>query len=61
MSTIVVWVLVISANGYGTHYAVIDNIASQANCRALAAQIVRDSGASSWTTPRCIAVRKTRP
>lgn len=55
----VVWVLVITSSVYGSHFAVVDNIASEANCRALASQVLPDTQ-QTRAVARCIAVRKVR-
>lgn len=63
MNTIVVWVLVAYFGGYnsGGGMTTVDNIASKANCEALAAQL-RESGVQGvGITSKCIAVRKVRP
>lgn len=63
--TIVVWVLLIVTSGshLEASVAVVDNIASQANCKALADH-VRNATAypiSFNREVRCVAVRKARP
>ncbi len=62
MNTIVVWVLVVIPY-IGVSPAVVDNIASQANCQALGKAIVRGPVSSESTTGefQCIAVRKVKP
>jgi len=61
MKTVVVWVLIVFSTGANTSptMVVVDNIASQRNCEALA-WTARDLPAFSVTT-RCVAVRKVAP
>lgn len=65
MKTFVAWVLYISAASSQTYetsisLAVIDNIASERNCLALAAQLSEGTLADR-TRMRCVAVRKVAP
>lgn len=59
MKTVIVWALLMYADGYrGGGPVVIDNIATQADCVLVARSIKEKSvGYASWST-RCIAIRK---
>lgn len=59
MSTVVVWVLLAKFHVFnGGGPIILDNIASEANCRAVARILLTEQ---PYSQPICFPVRKVRP
>lgn len=59
--TYVTWVLIVYLSGYKAGGPVkIEDISSEANCRAVAARIQYDMG-DRWGGYSCVGVRKIKP